>query len=83
MANINETISCEVYKGNIKTSLKKVKFEMVSAHTARRTFATILYLKKVPAKFIMSVTGHKKESTFLKYIKLKDQDVIEYLNKVF
>lgn len=83
LANINETITTEVYKGNIKTSLKKVKFEMVSAHTARRTFATILYLKKVPAKFIMSVTGHKKESTFLKYIKIKDQEVIEYLNGLF
>lgn len=77
---MNETINIQAYNGNTKISHKKSKFEMVSAHTARRTFATILYLNSAPIKFIMEVTGHKKESTFLKYIRLKGKDAISILN---
>lgn len=43
------------------------KHELVSSHICRRSFATNLY-GKLPTHLIMSVTGHKKESTFLAYI---------------
>jgi len=48
------------------------KFEYISSHTGRRTFATLHY-SKIPTPIIMKVTGHKKESTFLEYIN-QDQD---------
>ena len=82
-AEINDLITIDTYLGNQKIQLEKKKYELVVAHTSRRTFATILYLKKVPINFIMKVTGHKKESTFLKYIKLGNKDALEYLNDVF
>lgn len=43
--------------------------ELIKSHTARRTFATNLYLDGVPTQQIMAVTGHKKEETFLSYIR--------------
>lgn len=50
------------------------KWQMVSAHTARRSFATNCYLMNVPALTIMAVTGHRTEKAFLKYIRIsKDQ----------
>lgn len=42
---------------------------LIKSHTARRTFATNLYLDGVPTQQIMAVTGHKKEETFLLYIR--------------
>lgn len=44
-------------------------FNLIKSHTARRSFATNLYLEGVPTQQIMAVTGHKKEETFLLYIR--------------
>jgi len=43
------------------------KWELVSSHIGRRSFATN-YFGKIPTRLIMSVTGHEKEQTFLTYI---------------
>lgn len=50
-----------------KVKKARPKYEYIATHTGRRTFATLHY-KKLPTPVIMSVTGHTKESTFLKYI---------------
>lgn len=44
------------------------KYQLISSHTCRRSFATNLY-GKLPNKVIMAVTGHKTEQVFEKYIK--------------
>jgi integrase len=41
--------------------------KLVSSHLCRRQFASMHY-GKIPTPIIMSVTGHKTESEFLKYI---------------
>ena len=46
------------------------QWEMVTSHAARRTFATYLVGKGVPTKTVMSMTGHKVESEFNKYVNL-------------
>lgn len=43
---------------------------MITTHTARRSFATNLFLDGVPAITIMKITGHKTEKAFLLYIKI-------------
>ncbi len=49
----------------------KSRWELVCCHTARRTAITNMYLSgKFSTRQIMSVSGHKKEETFLKYIRL-------------
>jgi integrase len=53
-------------------------YEAVSAHTARRSFATIAYFLKVPPVLIMKITGHKTEREFFKYIKItKEEAAVE------
>lgn len=60
-------------KGKVSVQWVK-KFEMVKAHTARRSFATNCYLMGIPTKTIMAITGHRTEKAFLKYIRVtKDQ----------
>ena len=49
----------------------KPKYELITSHCGRRTLVTNMYLSgKFSARQIMSVSGHKKEETFLKYIRL-------------
>lgn len=43
------------------------KYELISSHLGRRSFATNNF-GKIPTRLIMSATGHTKEEMFLKYI---------------
>ena len=52
---------------------------MITSHTARRTGATLMYKSKIPSIAIMKITGHKKESTFLKYIRVTKEENAETL----
>ena len=46
------------------------KWQFVTTHTARRSFATNQYLNKVPVITIQAITGHKTQAAFMKYIKV-------------
>jgi integrase len=48
---------------------KLPKYSLIKSHTARRSFATNLFLEGVPVQNIMAITGHKKEETFLLYVR--------------
>ena len=52
-----------------------MKYEMITSHTARRSFATNLFMRDVPAHVIRAVTGHKSEREFLKYIKAAPEQI--------
>jgi integrase len=56
------------------------KYELISSHICRRSFATNLY-GKIPNMTIMAVTGHKTETQFLKYIKVTPRENAEKLNE--
>jgi len=74
LAGIDEPIMAEV-KTNGMTVIKQVpKYELVTSHTARRSFATNLYRRGLPASQIMLLTGHKTEGAFLRYIKVSKED---------
>lgn len=55
--------------------------DIISTHTARRSFATIAYKCGVNTIDIMQITGHKKETTFLKYINITKEDTAKRLAK--
>lgn len=59
------------------------KWECVTAHTARRSFATNMYKRDFPTLMIMAITGHKSESSFLKYIKVTEEENAERMMEKF
>ena len=61
-------------KGNFTINETVSKYKLVTTHTARRSFATNLYLQGFPAINIMKLTGHRTEKSFLKYIKITPTD---------
>jgi len=75
------------YKRNKKTNRKEFmtgpKYEFVTSHDLRRSFASYFYDKGKPVNTIMKITGHKRESTFYEYIGRnpnKDYDAYNFLN---
>lgn len=48
--------------------------DLISSHTARRTFATIAYSNDVPLMSIMAITGHSTERSLRKYLKLDETE---------
>jgi len=69
-AGIDEPVIIEETKGHLKSKTTEKKYNLISAHTARRSFATNAYIAGVPAIQIMKMTGHKTEKAFLGYIKI-------------
>ena len=57
-------------KGGKSITVRSQKCELISTHTARRSFATNQFRAGLPSLTIMSITGHKTEKAFLKYIKV-------------
>lgn len=70
LAGIKEHEHKAITKGGVRRSKRFEKWELVSSHTARRSFATNLFLSGFPALSIMQITGHKTEAAFMKYIKV-------------
>lgn len=84
-AGINQTI--QGYRFNPKTKRKEKmegpKYEFITSHDLRRSFATYHYDIGKPVGVIMKITGHKRESTFYDYIGKnpnKDFDAYNFLN---
>jgi integrase len=57
------------------------KYKLITTHTARRSFATNAYLSGVSSLAIMKITGHKSESSFMKYIKGSQEENATALSK--
>ncbi|MGZ4155978.1 MAG: tyrosine-type recombinase/integrase [Bacteroidia bacterium] len=58
-------------RGGKKLILTLPKYEMISSHTGRRSFATNFYEDGVTIRELMSVTGHTTEQAFKNYVKSK------------
>ena len=46
----------------------KFRYQLISSHSARRSFATINTLRNVPRNKILRATGHSSEKAFVRYI---------------
>jgi integrase len=74
LAEIKEKIIISSIKGGKTVKESFEKHDLITVHTARRSFATNAYLAEVPTISIMKITGHRTERAFLKYIKISQED---------
>lgn len=75
LSDINEIITKTSYVGTTKIVTTKPKYELITSHTARRTFITQSMLRGIPTEIIMKVSGHKDYKTMSKYIAITKSDV--------
>jgi len=78
-AGLTYAVEVKSYTGGKQKIERKPIYELVSSHTARRSYATIMFKKGVPNMLIMSATGHKTESSFLKYIRANNEDLAQLM----
>jgi site-specific recombinase XerD len=57
------------------------KYDLCSSHTCRRSFCTNMYLRGLDTLMIRSISGHRTEKSFLKYIKVSQQQHAEMMAK--
>src|SRR6266542_1027221 len=65
--------------GGITKHIDHAKWEKLSTHTARRTFATNELKDGTPISLIMAATGHLTEKAFWKYIRTTPEEKAELL----
>lgn len=79
---LNKPIAMNTTESGKRIEIKIPKSQLITNHTARRSFATNLALEGAPFHAIMQLTGHKTEKAFLRYIKINGYDAIDLiLNK--
>ena len=73
LAKINTVIIKTEYEEGKLVPKEYFKHQLVTSHTARRTFCTNAFLDGIPVLSIMSISGHRTEKAFLRYIKISGQ----------
>ena len=74
LAKIIDPIIQNKTRGGLGVEKNVLKYDLITVHTARRSFATNTYLQGVPVIAIRMITGHKTERAFLRYIKISEDE---------
>jgi integrase len=74
LAKIKEMVEVSITKGGQLKKNTLEKHKLICTHTARRSFATNLFLAGVPSITIMKITGHQTEKSFLRYIRISQEE---------
>lgn len=61
-------------KGGKREDTTSEKWEKLTTHVARRSFATNFYRDGVPAVVLMKITGHTTEQQFMQYIAIDGKE---------
>lgn len=79
LAGITAQVAKTVTRGGSRVETVLYKYQLVSSHTARRSAATNMYKAGIPSISIMKITGHKTEKSFMKYIRISQEENAEIL----
>lgn len=81
LAEMNDDFLKVRTKGKERVEDVFKKYELMTTHTARRSFATNMFKKGVPSRVIMKITGHRTEKAFSSYIKISEDENAELMLK--
>ncbi|KAA9338952.1 site-specific integrase [Adhaeribacter soli] len=65
------------YNGNETIKNEIERYKLITTHTARRNFVTVLFEKNVNPALIMKWTGHKSLNEFMKYLNTRQGEAAE------
>lgn len=69
--------------GNKRIEEVKPKYELISSHTARKTFITLSLQKGMSTEAIKKISGHTSDSEFKKYLNIQDNWVKNEFTKAW
>lgn len=73
-AGITTPIERRRVQGGLVVTKTHEKCDLITSHTARRSFASNAFLAGIPAMNIMKITGHKTTKSFMKYIRITEEE---------
>lgn len=82
-AGLDHEITVRKNVGGVDVEETKRFYELISSHTARRSFATNMFKKGIPTLLIMAITGHKTEAAFLKYIRVSNEEKAQMMAEIW
>ncbi|HTA27548.1 MAG TPA: tyrosine-type recombinase/integrase [Bacteroidia bacterium] len=80
---LQQSVEIHTTKGGVRKDVIVKKWEIVSSHTGRRTFATNAIKAGIPAHVVMKITGHKTYAAFQRYIRIDGQMSAELMMNEF
>ncbi|MCK5906760.1 MAG: tyrosine-type recombinase/integrase [Flavobacteriales bacterium] len=83
IAGIDTEIHTVEFVGKNRTEESFYKWEKISSHTARRTFASIAMSKGANPFAVMRITGHKKIETFMNYVSITENQTRQLMIDIF
>lgn len=81
-AGLNRLINTTIYRGANRHDESRPLHELISFHTARRSFATIMTASNLNPDLIKAMTGHRTHREFEKYVKFTDEQLKELANSL-
>lgn len=73
----DDIVTYQKIKGGKKMTISQPRHKEIKTHSARRTFCTMSYLLGVPTQSIMKISGHRTEKSFLRYLKVSNDEHAE------
>lgn len=75
LAGITSPTAKTSYYGQNRTIATVPKYQLMSAHTARRTFITLSYSKGMKLEHIMAIVGIRNHRTIQRYLAIPTQEI--------
>lgn len=72
MVGLNRPVRIVKYVGGKAIYSTKLLSKVISSHAARKTFITTSLTLGMPREAVKAISGHKKDATFNKYVKLAE-----------
>jgi integrase len=77
---IDSKVNITRFSGSRRIDKEIPKFELITIHTARKTFVTNSLILGMNQQVIKNITGHKKDASFQKYVKIADDFKMSEMN---
>lgn len=72
-AGIDENVEIVRFKGATRVVENYPKYELIGAHTGRKTFCTLSLEKGMSAEQVMAISGHKDYKSFKRYVNVTNE----------
>ncbi len=83
IAGLNDIVTITKYHGAERKEEKKYKYELITSHTARRTFVSLASYEGVNQQVVKSYTGHGTDRMVDKYFKKNNIESKRIIENIF
>lgn len=69
------------YRGAVAEKREFYKYELITSHVMRKTFISVSLELGIPERVVKTISNHKDERSFRRYVKLESKYLIDEMSK--